>query len=475
MKKWIILIIAGSFLYLILGALVPFMFQPKVSQEYKDGFSVKNFYNEDGYSVDRADVVETSADALDVRLQMFEEARERIVLSTFDIRTGGSCTDIFSSLIAAADRGVKVQVFVDGMYGALHMKKEPLFYAAGMNPNIEIRFYNEPNLLMPWTANGRMHDKYILIDDKLLLLGGRNTFDYFLGEYTDKNLSYDREVLIYNTAYGTEDSKKSVIDQVYDYFDGIWNSQYSRTVYNKKSFGKDKITKAELELNAHYQQMKTDRHEIFDNADELTGRTVPVNKVTFIHNPVHIYAKEPYVWYQMTELMKAARERVYLQTPYVAFSRDMYRDFKEVGKKDITFEMQINSVAVGDNFMASSDYIFNKDKILDTGVTVYEFQGEHSSHGKSALFDGDLSLIGSYNLDMRSTYVDTETVLVIHGEEFNHLLEGYIMDMHDQSLMVRKDGTYEAKDGAAAKELKGTKKVLYPITSVLFQLFRYLI
>lgn len=30
---------------------------------------------------------------------------------------------------------------------------------------------------------GRMHDKYLIVDDTAYILGGRNTFGYFLGSY----------------------------------------------------------------------------------------------------------------------------------------------------------------------------------------------------------------------------------------------------------------------------------------------------
>ena len=44
-----------------------------------------------------------------------------------------------------------------------------------------------------------MHDKYLIADDSLFLLGGRNTFDLFLGDYVqDQNI--DRELLVWNTA-----------------------------------------------------------------------------------------------------------------------------------------------------------------------------------------------------------------------------------------------------------------------------------
>lgn len=473
-KKWMLLLIMCILFYLILGALVPFMFQKKVGDEWKKAFHNMDFYGTEEPSVDRAGIVETNEDALEVRLRMFEEAEEQIILSTFDIRPGGSCTDIFASLLEAAQRGVKVRIFVDGLYGGIHMKQDPMFYAVGSHPNVEIRFYNIPNLLAPWTINGRMHDKYILVDDKLLLLGGRNTFDYFIGNYTDQNISYDREVLIYNTAWGTSRSQESVLAQAEDYFSSIWKLDCSKTVYEKVK-NKKKTQKAEEELRRHYEANKQARPEQYAKNTDYKAITVPIRKATFLANPTHIYAKEPYVWYGLTELMKAAADRVYIQTPYAAFSKDMYKDLKEIADLVPDVKLQINSVAVGDNFMASSDYIFNKKKIWKTGAEVFEFQGDYSSHGKSGLIDQDLSFVGSYNLDMRSTYVDTETVLVIHGEEFNQLLEGYVMDMHQKSLKRNLDGRYESKDGVEEVKLPNGKKILFSFTSVLFQLFRYLI
>jgi len=41
---------------------------------------------------------------------------------------------------------------------------------------------------------GRMHDKYLIADGKTYILGGRNTYNYFLGEFPGHK-NYDRDVL----------------------------------------------------------------------------------------------------------------------------------------------------------------------------------------------------------------------------------------------------------------------------------------
>ena len=49
--------------------------------------------------------------------------------------------------------------------------------------------------------------------------------------------------------------------------------------------------------------------------------------------------------------------------------------------------------------------------------------GKHSTHGKSIVIDDDIAVVGSYNFDCRSTYVDTETMLVVQGKEITKQLK----------------------------------------------------
>ena len=79
-------------------------------------------------------------EALDLRLDMIRKAKKEIILSTFDIREGSSSDDIFSELLKASRRGVKIKILVDGLYGTIHMTGKDIFAAVGSEPNVEIRF-----------------------------------------------------------------------------------------------------------------------------------------------------------------------------------------------------------------------------------------------------------------------------------------------------------------------------------------------
>lgn len=424
-RRIVLLVLAAYLIYAVAGALLPFTIHHTVNAAFQAAFDREAFYATG--STDRAALVSTNTDALDVRLRMISEAKERIIFTNFDIRDGESSRDIFAALLAAAERGVQIQILTDGMNGLVSTSRSALFTALGRMEQVEFRFYNTPNLLFPWTFNGRLHDKYILVDDRLLLLGGRNTFDKFIGNYVpEEKKSHDLEVLVYNAG---ADCSHSVLSQVEAYFHSVWNGPYATPRLERDYAFSPASNQMATALRGRYERWKNTRPALFDGSFDYTADTVPVDWITLIHNPTTNLSKEPWVWWQMQQLMEGARERVVLQSPYALADDAMYAGLSEVSSKGIPFALQINSTGVGDNFMASSDYTYNKHKLLATGVTIWEWFGDYSSHGKSLLLDRDLALVGSYNLDPRSTYIDTELMLVFHGSEFNQLLETYLARM----------------------------------------------
>ena len=90
----------------------------------------------------------------------------------------------------------------------------------------------------------------------------------------------------------------------------------------------------------------------------------------------------------------------------------------------------INAVENGANVVASGDYLYHRGEVLSTGVKLLEYAGGKSYHGKAVAIDDCLSVIGSFNMDLRSTYLDTELMLVIRSPEINAELRGYMDALH---------------------------------------------
>lgn len=449
-------------LYVVIGMLVPFVHMKSVSQTTKSKIHTETFYSKTGKNgSDRAKIVSDNKEALDLRLDMIRKAKKEVIISTFDIREGSSSDDIFSELVKAGRRGVKVKILVDGLYGTVHMTGKDIFKAAGSEPNIEIRFYNTPNLLKPWTINGCLHDKYVISDDKYLLMGGRNTFDYFLGEHQGKSKGIDREILIVNN--GSEN--QSAVGQVKAYFNKVWNLKVCKTKFD--GWTGDKKEKEIKRLLSHEKILKIPDYD-------YQKITVPTKKTTLVTNPTTIYGKEPVVFETLKQLMVNAKSRVIIHTPYAVFSKEMYEGIKKVKKQVPNTTMILNSIASGDNVCASADYQKNRTKILDTDISLYEYMGKYSTHGKSLIIDDDIAVVGSYNFDCRSTYVDTETMLVVQGKEITKQLEDDFDQLKSESLKVKKDGSYQKDSKVKESTMENGKKNMIKVLSYIIQAFRYL-
>ena len=470
-----LLIVAFVLSYEIIGMMVPFVHLKGVSTQFQQQFQVDQFYSEKE-GVDRAYIVEDSVQALDERIRIIEKAEKSIILSTFDMREGQSTNDILSALLSAADRGVEVRLLVDGLSGMVRIKNSDLFRAVASYPNIEMRLYNPIHITQPWTFHGRMHDKYVIIDDTYYLLGGRNTFDYFLGDYIDENKSLDREVFIWNTASGTEETTNSSIHSLTDYFYQVWDSKYCTTFCDDETIQKEEKIKEKINtLKAHYKTLKEEKSELFDKEYAYEDITFPTDKVSLVSNPIHTGGKEPTVWYSLQQLMVHANDKVVIHTPYAVLSKDMYAGMTEIGQQNISFQLLTNSVENGDNFFGSSDYIQNKEKVINTGVEIYEYDGGHSYHGKSILIDDTISIIGSYNLDLRSTYVDTELMVVIDSKQLNRKLQENFDVIKKDTRKVLDTSSYEVPEHIILAEVPMWKRLAWKIVGVVMKPFRVLV
>ncbi|MGM9973622.1 MAG: phosphatidylserine/phosphatidylglycerophosphate/cardiolipin synthase family protein [Clostridiaceae bacterium] len=458
------------FIYFLAGALIPYAFPPEIGKEYKEALDLEGVYGEEK-SGERVMLIEDNQEALLERLRLISMAEKEIILSTFDFIDDDSGKDILAALYDAADRGVSVKVFVDGSTSFLHMERSPWFYALSSHEKAEIKIYNRINPLTPWNIQGRMHDKYLIVDDFAYILGGRNTYNYFLGDYGTGYKNYDRELLIVRE----DKAQGGSIEELKNYFWNIWSLDCSGYFHDSVTLSKEREVSEKIALlKDRYLELQERYPEAFE-AKSYMEETYPCSEVTLVSNPVDTSIKEPWVFYAITELMKSAKEEVHIHSPYIVCNDYMYRSLEEIARRVPRVTLTINSPANGGNLIASSDYLREKERILDTGLEVYEYNGGLSYHGKTILMDNRLSIVGSFNLDMRSTYLDTELMLVVDCVELNQELRRNFEALErDSEKVLSIDVNLPAPSGVEAiasdkksRRLNILKYITYP--------FRFLI
>ena len=434
-----------------------------------DGDKQAAMWNTDG--TERAVIVEDNSEALLSRVRMIQNAQSEIILSTFDFMSDESGRIMLGALCGAADRGVRVNVLVDGFDGVLHTKWNPYFYALSAKENISFMMYNEINPFTMYKGMARMHDKYLIVDRQIYMLGGRNTFNYFLGDYSDYR-NYDRDVLVWRSTPAAEQEKASV-NELLAYYETVKNSgECSRSAHGKSLADRYCVKHAAERIAQDYEKYCSEHEELLENYS-YEDNTFPVESIALLSNPVNAGVKEPVVWHKLMSLISSAEDSVKLHTPYIICNDMMYDTLKDAAAgKNVT--VMTNSVANNGNSFGAADLEKNRDRMLDTGVTLLEYDGGVSYHGKSIVIDDDISVVGSFNMDMRSAYLDTELMLVIKSDELNAQLRGIMSEYEKSAVTALPDGGYDNPDNVVPQEITTKRKVRKNIIKSLFYWARFL-
>ena len=75
-----------------------------------------------------------------------------------------------------------------------------------------------------------------------------------------------------------------------------------------------------------------------------------------------------------------------------------------------------NSLRSTDGVWTQAAYLRHRRAVLRSGIDIREYKGSDHLHAKSAVIDGRIALVGSYNVDPRSENLNTEVMCVAVGE-----------------------------------------------------------
>ena len=357
-------------------------------------------------------------------------------------------------LVRAADRGVKVRILVDDLL--VEADGDELL-ALDSHPNLEIRIYNPdinigknlPKKLFSMAKdfrgiNQRMHNKTFTVDGRIAITGGRNIADEYFDYDHDYNFR-DRDVLLLG----------GVTRQIQESFEQFWASPLSRPiaelVQGERSDSSDAAVRELLHQYAcnpaHYWPQVRDKLSTIPAAFERiqqSGAFLWLDGVEYISDPPGkndgsqgLGGGGP-TTARLAELVRGAKHTIDVQSPYLVTSVASRELFRKAVERGVTVRILTNSLSSTDNLEAFSGYQRDRSDLLATGVRIFEFRpdaqvrmammtgalrttGEHvptfGLHAKSMVIDGEIAVIGTFNLDPRSQNLNTECITVIPSLE----------------------------------------------------------
>ncbi|MEC0125197.1 phospholipase D-like domain-containing protein [Paenibacillus pabuli] len=375
----------------------------------------------EGSTTDRVLLLEDGFQSGQVRIQTIREAKTNIDVAYYSIQKGKTSELFFAALFDAADRGVHIRIILDGIFHSLRGELRDIPDAIAAHPNVELRYYEPLHIFMPWTWHNRLHDKIFLVDNTYGIIGGQNIGDKYMALQPPKDYVFDRDVLVYNPSHDTN----STVVKMKEYIDQLWNHPFTKPEKHAKRQHHAKGLKEQAELARLYKEAQAQNDPFVEvlPKDWAQG-ALRSDHVAFIHNPIKRLYKDPIMWRAFVHFANQAKSRVYIQTPYAIPTKKMEKAVHLSMNPKAEWLMLTNSIHQTPNPLAFAGYLSSKKRLLDTSLSIYEYQGPYSIHGKSFVIDDYLSMVGSFNLDARSTFLNTESAVVISGSAFaNQLTE----------------------------------------------------
>ncbi|WP_423188651.1 phospholipase D-like domain-containing protein [Alkalibacterium sp. f15] len=365
-------------------------------------------------------LLEYGIEAFGARMDIIDGAEDTIDVAYFYMKEGESVDLFYAYILAAANRGVKVRYILDGVFHGVRGEDRDVMHAFNEHPNIEFKLHEPISSVFyaPWRINNRLHDKLLLVDNKYSVSGGRNVSDlYYERTSSDMAYSFDRDIFMMKT----EADEAGVIDQMGDYYTELFNSDYAvdQTNWSTFDWSGDKAEEKMAELEGVYLDYKKEREdrEPLTSIETWEAKAVDIDQGYYVHNELSRGFKQPFVWSHLLTLASQAEEHLYVQSPWIVPNSQMRADIEATDFQASEGLMLTNGMSTGNNIGGQAGTENRKSVFIDSFMDYYEYQPKESTlHTKTWVFDKQISAIGSFNLDARSSYLSTESMVILDSE-----------------------------------------------------------
>ncbi len=383
--------------------------------------------------------------ALDWRLRAIDTASDSIDFQTFLWHFDTVGAMVIDHIVRAADRGVTVRILVDDTF-LVH--EDELLLALAEHPNIEYRVFNPfkrrsggvatrqlLNLAEFSRLDHRMHNKSMVVDNQVAIVGGRNIADEYFGLDSAANFR-DLELLLGG----------QIVQKVSVVFDTYWNDRWSfpiETLSDKEASAEQletarRVTDLSLHLHAEAstEELLAKWLEVIEDAD--TGIAVLYADDPPEDNPKDRSEAPIQVANELVSLFDGAESEILIISAYLVPTPHLEGAIKRALDRGVRVRILTNSIGSNNHLTAHSAYRNHIDTLLEQGADLHEVRTDARDrdrymltpidrkklalHAKALVIDDDKVFIGSANLDPRSLRINTEMGFLIVGDQFNQRL-----------------------------------------------------
>ncbi|HEY8280504.1 MAG TPA: phosphatidylserine/phosphatidylglycerophosphate/cardiolipin synthase family protein [Bdellovibrionota bacterium] len=409
--------------------------------------------------------------SLPVRLSLIKSAQRYVFISVpywFDDSSG---TAIYNALDASKKQNstIEMRVLEDwvspGSTGDLFGVK--MFGKLERLTGGKALLWNTPKwnrVFSQKLLSNRLHDKLLVVDGTSLLMGGMNTGDFYLKGSVSRGGWHDTDILVEGPAAAVaaglflkvweaarylslpSNPFPTEAKEAYKALENYFYRGVEQFKFIQKHEGSGYIGFSEETQYVHipYREQLSKFGLDPEGESMRVEGGVPVRLIydNPLFNQPDASGKRPFCRFQcvLDFLFRHTTDSVRMFSPYLTLSKRQEKLLVDTAKRGIKVEIitnSLNSNDMGGNayFAGVSHYL----PLLEAGVRIYEWQGNvplvnvekkekcaipeeewpgSTLHSKTVVLDGQVGIVGSNNMNVRSEDLNSEVMAIVSDRAF---------------------------------------------------------
>jgi cardiolipin synthase A/B len=306
-------------------------------------------------------------------------AKKFVHLEYFIWRDDSLTREFRDLLIKKAQEGVEVRILYDPIGSLLTRIFHPKHFSMMRAAGVEVApFYNKLSPLKITTINYLLHRKIVVIDGHTAYTGGMNMGKEYIDGGRRFDAWRDTHVRIAGEAVLSLQASFAV----------NWEESTGRSLFDEKYFQKC--------LSREYSDLM-----------------------------IQVISSDPHAYWQtirqsLFAMAMAARDHVYIQTPYFIPDANLFEALKIIALSGVRVKIMV--AGMPDKKIAHWAAFTYFEELLNAGVEIYHYN-KGFLHAKTFIIDGTVCSIGTTNMDIRSLHLSYENNVVIFDRKTTQYLE----------------------------------------------------
>jgi putative cardiolipin synthase len=387
-----------------------------------------------------------NSEAWVARWRMLDTPRQSLDVSYFILREDLFGAAFLGHLLKKAKEGVQIRLMFDAQGTAMSFtspRGNDWLDTLANTGNVKVkmfrplvnRYVQALLTLNPVALVASEHDKIMVVDKQLGMIGGRNISAEYFADPMDMPKAFEdvdvilqgeraaqRLIAAFEVQFGRDDAQTVEREQL----DIASHTEHLLLAYRAMDAwlkgvpldaeSEERIKVLKLSWRADLLKYPRLRGKLREPPPAPDAQA----ETRFLDSRTRLEMQDDVIGQALARLSQTSRHSVLIQSPYLVLSKQAVDMLATVGQRGVQISVLTNSPVSSDNAMSQAFFLEQWPEILARvpGMRIFVTGRARTVHTKLAVFDDQVTLIGTYNLDPVSMEINSEIMAAVWSRPF---------------------------------------------------------